>query len=223
MGKMSSSKKTDPKAQASQPMRAMLSKGSGVAPAALPMEGDGTPSMAEKIRELEALVAYQAEVIAQLQATAAACPVTGLANRRALENELAKSLSNAKRHDRKHGLVLLKLEGFDALRATLEPETVHAVLRHVAGLVRQNIRPTDIAAHLEDHTFVVILNELKVIENADMRAAQLVQVLEATPYVGPRRSVGVMPMAETRLVTADDTVTALLRPFSARASVTRHG
>lgn len=212
--------KHSPLGQASQPLRAMLNR----APtAAEPVDlvddryGDGPGGKGgdggAKVAELEALVAYQAEVIAQLQACAAACPVTGLANRRALEAELAKSLSNAKRHDRRHGLLLVQLEGLDELAKTLEPVVMQGLLQHVARLVRQNIRPTDVAAHLEDHTFVVILNELKVMANAQMRADQLAETLRHTPYIGASRSVGVVPVIQTRLVSAGDSVSALLLPL----------
>jgi diguanylate cyclase (GGDEF)-like protein len=196
-------------------MRAMLNRTAPVPDAAAPVEmEDERQDYQDRIAELESVVAYQAEVIAQLQACAAACPLTGLANRAALENELAKSLSNAKRHDRRHGLLLLQLDGLASLEKTLEPVVMQGLLQHVARLIRQNIRPTDVAAHLEDHTFVVILNELKVMANAQMRADQLAETLRNTPYIGASRSVGVIPVIQTRLVTAGDTVRDLLLPLT---------
>lgn len=143
-----------------------------------------------QFKQLEQQVESQKQVIGSLQRNALADPATGLANRRTLESELAKSLSTARRYGRRHALIWVELSDFSALEALGEETTAH-VLTHTARLLRQNIRATDIASRPHDvaPVFACILNELRLAENATVRATEISKVLNGTPCVAPRATL----------------------------------
>ncbi|PIZ30101.1 MAG: hypothetical protein COY40_05415 [Alphaproteobacteria bacterium CG_4_10_14_0_8_um_filter_53_9] len=166
-------------------------------------------AMMRELAELRQIVAAQRLHMEDMEDVAAADPMTGLANHRALEEELAKSISTAKRYGRTHALIALEVDNFDGYQA-LDAELAGEILRFVAGVLRQNIRPTDIASRLENGQFAVILNELRVVENANMRAKELARCLAATPCVGKTRTVQLSAHVACVGFGADDDVGSVL-------------
>ncbi|MFZ2586723.1 MAG: GGDEF domain-containing protein [Alphaproteobacteria bacterium] len=139
-------------------------------------------------KKLQSDVARKEHEIAALERDRKSCPVTGLANARTLRDEVERSVATAQRYGRRHALLLVQVNDFEGYNA-MGAETAVAVLTHVARLLRQNIRATDIAARVEGCLFGVILNELRAIENADFRAAELAKTLAHTPCITPRHSL----------------------------------
>ena len=133
-------------------------------------------------------VERKAQEIAALERDRKSCPVTGLANAKTLREEVERSLATAQRYGRRHALLLVRVNDFEGFNA-MGAETAVAVLNHVARLLRQNIRSTDIAARIQGCTFGVILNELRAIENADFRAAELTKTIAHTPCITPRNTL----------------------------------
>lgn len=154
--------------------------------------------------ELQRMVEEQARLITALQRESGADPLTGLANHRTLNMELERSLATARRYGRRHGLILLNIVDFKGLTAQLGSDTTDALLRHVAALIRQNIRPTDIAAHPRNGEFAIILNELRAVENATMRADELSNITTQTPCMHAGRSLHAMVVHGLTVFGQDD-------------------
>jgi diguanylate cyclase (GGDEF)-like protein len=142
-----------------------------------------------EFQQLQAMFEQQKRIISQLEGGTLACPVTGLANARALEQELERSLATARRYGRRHALIWLKIPDFRALTSQLGEGSATAMLQHIASLIRQNIRPTDIAAHPAHGEFAVILNELRAVENANTRATAIADIISQTPCVTEKSSL----------------------------------
>lgn len=155
-------------------------------------------------KELQRLVEEQSRLISTLQRESGADPLTGLANHRTLATELERSLATARRYGRRHALILLNVADFANLAGQLGEDTTTALLRHLSSLIRQNIRPTDIAAHPRFGEFAVILNELRAIENATMRAEELCSIASQTPCMSGGRSLHVMVSYGLCVFTQDD-------------------
>src|SRR5205085_2687120 len=100
-----------------------------------------------EFRNLQQLVREQSRLIATLQKESGADPLTGLANHNTLMAEIERSLATARRYGRRHALILLNIADFSNLSAQLGENATDALLHHLASLIRQNIRPTDVAAH----------------------------------------------------------------------------
>lgn len=126
-----------------------------------------------------------------LERDAKSDPLTGLANRRTFEEELERSLATARRYGRQHALLVVDVNDFKSINDRLGHATGDQVLQHVARLLRQNIRPTDIAARYGGDEFCVILNELRAMENATMRAQGISDIISRTPCVGQKHTVHV--------------------------------
>ncbi len=163
----------------------------------------------QEFQKLQVLYEEQTQLLARLQAQAPLDDLTGLANQRSLEAELERSLATARRHGRAHALVLFRLQDFATLAALGEATQV-AILNHAARLLRQNIRPTDIAARLYDGTFAVLLNEVRASDNAFQRAAAMAEILLQTPCMAGGRNLPLVATYGVRPFGAEDEVAGVL-------------
>lgn len=163
----------------------------------------------QEFNKLQQLYEEQAALLAKLQAQTPLDEVTGLANHKSLEAELERSIATAKRHSRTHALLLFRLNDFGTYSA-LGESTETAILTHLARLLRQNIRPTDIAARLQGGTFAVILNEVRATDNAHQRARAISEIVAQTPCVAGPRSLHLGVMASVRPFGAEDMVPSVL-------------
>jgi two-component system cell cycle response regulator len=83
--------------------------------------------------------------------------MTGLLNRRGLDNALATVLSSAIAESRQLALLLVDLDRFKAVNDTYGHEAGDLVLREVAKVLNQNVRRTDIVGRTGGDEFVVLL------------------------------------------------------------------
>ena len=127
-----------------------------------------------------------------------------LAMLRATDYVADRSLATARRYGRRHGLILLTIADFTNLANQMGEQVTDAILRHMSSLIRQNIRPTDIAAHPRFGEFAIILNELRAIENAEMRAEELCSITTNTPCMVGGRNLHIMTMTGVTVFGQDD-------------------
>lgn len=159
-----------------------------------------------EFRELQQRVRDQARLIATLQRESGADPLTGLANHNTLMAEIERSLATARRYGRRHALILLTIADFSNLSAQLGEQATDALLHHIASLIRQNIRPTDVAAHPRFGEFAIILNELRAVENATMRADEIADMAAQAPCMVGGRNIHCFITHACQLFGQDDTL-----------------
>ena len=205
------SKPIKPKSPVAQAMRAMLQRRSTDVPS------PGATSLAEAYARLQAehqallqRAAQQQALIDSLQLATGVDTLTGLANRRSFTAELEKSLATARRHGRSHALLRVEVADYAPLTQQFGQAASELLLGHVARILRQNIRPTDIAGRLGQGDFVVILNELRAAAHGPERAEALADVLEATPCVLPQHTLSLTVFTACRVFGADDDLPELL-------------
>lgn len=155
-------------------------------------------------RMLQEMFEKQKKMIGALEVDAMSDPLTGLANRRTFERELERSLSTARRYNRTHAVLLVDVNDFKSINDRLGHVAGDTVLCHIARLIRQNIRPTDIAARLGGDEFCIILNELRAIENAETRASSIAETISHTPCIGEKNTVHVSVSIGCAVFGADD-------------------
>lgn len=155
-------------------------------------------------RMLQEMFEKQKKMIGSLEVDAMSDPLTGLANRRTFEREMERSLATARRYGRTHALLLVDVNDFKSINDRLGHKAGDTVLCHIARLIRQNIRPTDIAARLGGDEFCIILNELRALENAEMRAASIAETIAHTPCIGEKNTVHVTVSIGCAVFGADD-------------------
>lgn len=105
-------------------------------------------------------------------------PLTGLANRRALEQELARSLALRRRTGGLLGVVYFDLDGFKPVNDRLGHEAGDTVLIEVARRLRRFLRAQDVAARVGGDEFVVLLHDLRDAASLCAATDRLRQVVE---------------------------------------------
>jgi diguanylate cyclase (GGDEF)-like protein len=85
--------------------------------------------------------------------------LTGLLNRRGLEDRLTEELARCRRNGHELSLVMIDCDGLKAINDTGGHELGDAVLQRVADCLREHKRIADVAARLGGDEFVVLLPE----------------------------------------------------------------
>ncbi len=128
--------------------------------------------MCDRLAATEEKLREQAEEIEAHAAEARTDSLTLLANRRALDDELARRFSEFRRQGRVFSLVLVDLDHFKRINDVYGHQVGDNVLRDVARLLRRRFRDMDIVARYGGEEFVVILpgTDLKAACEAALRA-----------------------------------------------------
>jgi diguanylate cyclase (GGDEF)-like protein len=113
--------------------------------------------------------------------------LTGLPNRRLLDDRLRQAIRLAQRRDRMVAALLVRLDDLRQLNDTLGHGAGDAVLREVAQRLAACVRKADTLARAGADEFAVVVCDLK--DKADCRivAEKLQQALAAEFHVGARR------------------------------------
>jgi diguanylate cyclase (GGDEF)-like protein len=86
--------------------------------------------------------------------------LTDLPNRRALEDWASKQLLGAARHNFYIWFVLCDIDSFKAINDTFGHEAGDSVLRGFAGILRKNVRASDICGRLGGDEFLLVITHV---------------------------------------------------------------
>jgi diguanylate cyclase (GGDEF)-like protein len=131
-----------------------------------------------KLKELYVRAESDAQSMAKLANTD---PLVGLPNRRQLQTSLIKELERAKRFGRTLSVVFFDLDQFKRINDAHGHDRGDAVLRVVAALVKQQLRPSDEFGRWGGDEFLVIAPEQSATEAAQM--AQRVRAIIAAHHI----------------------------------------
>jgi len=124
---------------------------------------DGLPEfrrqLGERLAEHIALALQNLETRESLRTQSIRDSLTGLYNRRFLEERLAEEVSRAQRKERPLGLILLDLDHFKRLNDTSGHDAGDAYLRGLGTFVQDQFRESDVVCRYGGEEFVVILPE----------------------------------------------------------------
>lgn len=118
--------------------------------------------IAERARErLEQEVARRTleldELNQELARQVRADPLTGLANRRAFEEQFLAEFLRTKRSAQTFSLMLIDVDNFKQINDEYGHETGDEILRHIADILQDSVRSTDCVARWGGEEFVVML------------------------------------------------------------------
>jgi diguanylate cyclase (GGDEF)-like protein len=155
---------------------------------------------------LDSLVARVGE-IAALRRLAGTDALTGLANRRRLEETLARELARASRRGGRLAVLLLDLDGLKRLNDDHGHSAGDQAIVSVARACQQTLRAADLAARVGGDEFAVLLSDT---DDAGARvvAERLRSAIEDTVVAGRRLRVsigiacGIAPFASPELLLA---------------------
>ena len=164
--------------------------------------------MRERTAELEDTVAHLQQALAdaeglrrELREQAIRDPLTGLFNRRYLEETLDREVARATRAQSTLGVVMLDLDKFKLLNDTFGHTAGDAALREVGHLLRENVRASDVACRYGGDEFVVVMPDTNL-ENASRKAHALLGLFKRAPS-GLESSMGVVAFPSHGRVGAD--------------------
>lgn len=132
----------------------------------------------------------------QLEQLALYDELTGLANRKLLQEQLTSAIASALREESSLGLMFIDLDGFKAVNDQLGHDVGDSVLCEVAERLNGVVRQNDLVGRLGGDEFVVICESVDE-ESAELVAGRITKAIRA-PYEGvPSRlsisaSVGVV-------------------------------
>lgn len=101
-------------------------------------------------------------------------PLTGLFNRRFLDDSLQRELRRASRKNRPLSILMLDIDHFKRFNDTFGHEAGDILLRHLGSFLQSYIRADDLAFRYGGEEFVIILPEASL-DSARQRAEQLVK------------------------------------------------
>jgi diguanylate cyclase (GGDEF)-like protein len=104
-----------------------------------------------------AIALKNSQLVEQLQSAATTDELTGLYNRRAMEERLEAEISRAERHQLRTSIVLIDVDRFKNVNDTLGHAAGDRLLILVAELLRQQCRTLDAVGRLGGDEFLVIL------------------------------------------------------------------
>ncbi|MGO1080693.1 EAL domain-containing protein [Inquilinus sp. CA228] len=118
-------------------------------------------------------------------------PLTGLPNRTAFEQRLQQAWDQARDQHRRHVLCFLDLDRFKAVNDSAGHAAGDALLREVAGLIRNAARIGDFAARLGGDEFALLLEDCAT-PDAETVVRELIGALEGLrfPWDGRIHTIG---------------------------------
>ncbi|WP_377705739.1 diguanylate cyclase domain-containing protein [Pseudoduganella sp. UC29_71] len=134
--------------------------------------------------EVRLLYKELAQYSKQQQELALHDPLTGLPNRRLLEDRIATTLQHAARHQHKAAVMYLDLDGFKAINDTHGHACGDEILKLVAGRLVGSSRKEDTVARVGGDEFVIVLGEVSTLGDAQEPASKLIEVVSEPYQVG---------------------------------------
>ena len=118
--------------------------------------------------------------IAQLERLADEDSLAPIANRRAFVRELSRMIAFTRRYGPPSSVIYFDVNGMKQINDTHGHPAGDAALRHVAEILSQNVRESDIVGRLGGDEFGVILAQTNQ-EQATAKGIALAQAIGATP------------------------------------------
>jgi diguanylate cyclase (GGDEF)-like protein/PAS domain S-box-containing protein len=156
---------------------------------------DGSELVAEatmqriRFRETEARLLMVKDVTAQVEAReqlvrlANHDPLTGLPNRLLLEDRMQAALANAARHRTRAAILCMDLDRFKKINDTFGHAVGDSCLREAADRLRQRLRATDTAARVGGEEFLIVLDDVRNLEDAERVACDVLEALAVPHHV----------------------------------------
>jgi len=155
-------------------------------------KSDGTSFTAADMQQLSALIDHAARMIDRtaileragyLEKLSITDPLTGLYNRRLLENRLEEEISRSQRQDQKFSVIMADLDHFKVYNDVLGHLSGDKALKKVAELMRSTAREMDVVTRYGGEEFCLVLPGAGKQESLFV-AERLRRAIEAASFPG---------------------------------------
>ena len=121
-------------------------------------------------------------------------PLTGLYNRRFLEETLDRELARLERKNLPLSLIMIDVDNFKNFNDTFGHEAGDAVLRDLGGILQRHVRGGDIACRYGGEEFTIVLPEASL-EIGRQRAEMLREAVHELRLVHDGKSLGAVTLS----------------------------
>ncbi len=121
--------------------------------------GDEIIQAQHKAEEAELRITQLEKELVQASEQVREDPLTGVLNRRGLEEAMSREFARCERHGVPLTLGVLDIDNFKRLNDTYGHQAGDEALIHLTGLVKKMLRPTDTVARYGGEEFVVLFSE----------------------------------------------------------------
>jgi diguanylate cyclase len=118
---------------------------------------EANEQLRQRLEHAEAKLTTQAGEISVYMSEARTDPLTGLANRRAYDEELTRRIAQRRRHGTAVSIVVVDIDHFKRFNDTFGHQAGDEVLRSVAGILQQTMRQSDVVARLGGEEMAVVI------------------------------------------------------------------
>ena len=108
------------------------------------------------------LDSYVTDLIKEFRFLAEVDSLTGVFNRRKIEEVLSKEIERSRRYGNEVSLMLIDIDDFKQINDNFGHQVGDEVLRQIARIIRQNLRRTDYVGRYGGEEFLVILPETPI-------------------------------------------------------------
>src|SRR5476649_946375 len=167
---------------------------------ARPDEGDAAPISEAKQQLVTAVAEQIALALANLRLRetlrqqSVRDPLTGLYNRRFLEEVLDRELARLERKNLPLSLIMIDVDHFKNFNDTFGHEAGDAVLRDLGGILQRHVRGGDIACRYGGEEFTIVLPEASI-EIGRQRAEMLREAVRELRLVHDGKSLGAVTLS----------------------------
>ncbi|WP_026733863.1 PAS domain S-box protein [Fischerella sp. PCC 9605] len=145
--------------------------------------------LASAVAERIALALANLRLNEALQQQSIRDPLTGLFNRRYLEESLEREVSRAERNQQRVGIIMIDVDHFKSFNDTFGHEAGDIVLRELGGFLKKQVRKADIACRYGGEEMLLILPETSL-EVCQERAERIRQGVKHLDVQHQRQKLG---------------------------------
>lgn len=171
---------------------------------------DELQAMREKTRAAEEEIARLHQELDRVSAQARHDALTGLLNRRGLDEAMQREAATARRKGLPLCLALLDVDNFKRLNEQFGHATGDAALRHLSEVARAALRPQDALARYGGEEFVIVLPDT-VLDDAVTALTRLQRALSTRFFLSGRERVLITFSAGVVQVGPDESMAEALR------------
>jgi len=138
-------------------------------------------ALSEKNSQLESALAYQKQVENQLKQMTVTDPLTGLYNRKYLENSIDNEFTQCQRYEKDLSCLMIDLDHFKQVNDQYGHAVGDYVLTEFSSRLKKTIRSSDIAFRYGGEEFLVLLPHTDL-EHAKVTAERILRDCRLNPF-----------------------------------------
>jgi diguanylate cyclase (GGDEF)-like protein len=140
-------------------------------------------NMVTDLADRVAVVVSHTELFAQVERQAVTDPMTGLFNRRYFEEQLFKEIDRYQRFGHAFAFIMVDLDFLKKINDSLGHQYGDIAIKHIANVLKRNVRDVDTVGRFGGEEFVVLLPETDMV-SARMVAERICTSIREKPVEG---------------------------------------